>query len=88
LARRLPTPRRALPEYSVADTTVQAVVGDLLARIPENERPRARTFGFQLELVEYEPGAQERIADIQRRKAAGEAVEGLRVRGTPTIERE
>ena len=40
----------------------------------------ADTFGFQLEFVEYEPGAEERIAEIQRRKAAGEPVEGLRAR--------
>lgn len=42
----------------------------------------ADTHGFQLELVEYEPGAEERIAEIQRRKAAGEPVEGLRPRPT------
>lgn len=40
------------------------------------------TFGFQLEFVQYKPGADERIADIQRRKAAGEPVAGLRVRET------
>jgi hypothetical protein len=40
----------------------------------------ADTFGFQLELVEYLPGYEEHIAEIQRKKAAGEAVEGLRVR--------
>jgi uncharacterized protein len=28
-----------LPEYSVADATVKAQVGDLLARVPEGERP-------------------------------------------------
>jgi methylmalonyl-CoA/ethylmalonyl-CoA epimerase len=43
----------------------------------------ADTFGFQLELVQYEPGAEERIAEIQRKKAAGEPVEGLRVRRRP-----
>jgi catechol 2,3-dioxygenase-like lactoylglutathione lyase family enzyme len=40
----------------------------------------ADTFGFQLELVQYEPDAPERIAEIQRKKAAGEAVDGLRLR--------
>ena len=40
----------------------------------------ADTFGFQLEFVTYEPDAAERIAEIQRRKATGEPVEGLRVR--------
>jgi hypothetical protein len=40
----------------------------------------ADTFGFQLEFVEYEPGAEQRIEEIQRRKAAGEPLAGLRVR--------
>ena len=40
----------------------------------------ADTFGFQLEFVQYEPDAAERIAEIQRRKAAGEGADGLRVR--------
>lgn len=32
-----------LPEYSVADSTLQAMVGDLLAGIPEEERPPRET---------------------------------------------
>jgi len=40
----------------------------------------ADTFGFQLEFVQYEPDAEACIAEIQRRKAAGEGVDGLRVR--------
>jgi len=38
--------------------------------------------GFMLELVQYEPDADERIADIQRRKLTGAPIEGLRVRPT------
>ena len=40
----------------------------------------ADTFGFMLELVQYEPGHEAAIAEIQRAKAAGEPVPGLSVR--------
>lgn len=40
----------------------------------------ADDYGFVLELTQYEPDAEEKIAEIQRRKAAGLPVEGL---GTP-----
>ncbi|WP_436777571.1 VOC family protein [Yinghuangia sp. YIM S09857] len=40
----------------------------------------ADAYGFVLELTQYEPDAEEKIAEMQRRKAAGLPVEGL---GTP-----
>lgn len=40
----------------------------------------ADTPGFMIEFVEYEEGAEEKMAEIQRRKASGEHVDGLKVR--------
>lgn len=37
----------------------------------------AEEYGFVLELTQYEPDAEEKIAEMQRRKAAGLPVEGL-----------
>lgn len=42
----------------------------------------ADTAGFQLEFVQYEPDAHQRIAEIQERKRAGDPVPGLRLRAS------